>query len=77
MSAVRNWASLTTNRSLLSSLFKCYMVAFSLIFIFALWMAVATFKTFIPIKDWNVSSFLYLYKYIIIILKIINKINIK
>ena len=52
-SAVRNWASLTTNRRLLSNLLRIYVFAFFLIFIFTLWLACAWFLTFKKIKNWT------------------------
>lgn len=55
MAAVRNWASLTTNRTLLSNLLRVYVFAFFLIFIFTLWLTCATFLTFQKVKDWSVS----------------------
>jgi hypothetical protein len=55
MAAVRNWASLTTNRVLLSNLMRVYVFAFFLIFIFTLWLACATLLTFQKVKDWSVS----------------------
>jgi hypothetical protein len=55
MAAVRNWASLTTNRSLLSNLMRVYVFAFFLIFIFTLWLACATLLTFKRVTDWSVS----------------------
>lgn len=54
--AVRNWASLTTNRALLSNLMRVYVVAFFLMFIFSLWLACATFLTFRVVHDWSVSA---------------------
>lgn len=53
--AVRNWASLTTNRALLSNLCRCYMLGCAILLVFALWTTVATFETFQKVKDWNVS----------------------
>lgn len=55
MAAVRNWASLTTNRSLLSNLLRLYVFAFFLVFIFTLWLTCATFLTFKEVDDWSVS----------------------
>ncbi len=55
MTAVRYWASLTTNRKLLAGLLKVYMVAHILIFMFALWCACVLFLMFSDIKDWGVS----------------------
>jgi len=50
---VRNWASLTTNRGLLSNLMRVYVVFFFGMFIFSLWLACATFLTFKKVSDWN------------------------
>lgn len=55
MMAVRYWASLTTNRKLLGQLFKLYVVAMALIFMFTLWTACVLFLTFSSIKRWGVS----------------------
>jgi hypothetical protein len=63
MAAVRNWASLTTNRTLLSNLMRVYLFAFFLIFIFTLWLTCATFLTFKKVDDWSVSNFSWSYKY--------------
>ncbi len=55
MSAVRNWASLVTNRDLLASLMRIYMGTCFILFIVTLWCACCTFLTFSKIKDWGVS----------------------
>jgi hypothetical protein len=63
MAAVRNWASLTTNRTLLSNLMRVYVFAFFLIFIFTLWLTCATFLTFKKVDDWSVSHYFWSYKF--------------
>jgi hypothetical protein len=59
MAAVRNWASLTTNRTLLSNLMRVYVFAFFLIFIFTLGLTCATFLTFKKVDDWSVSYYFW------------------
>lgn len=54
MLAVRNWASLTTNRTLLGGLLRVYLAVCFGMFVFTLWFACALFMTFGHIKDWNV-----------------------
>jgi hypothetical protein len=54
MASVRNWASLTTNRVLLANLLRVYVFAFTLIFIFTLWLICAMFLTFKVVDDWTV-----------------------
>ena len=54
--AVRNWASLTTNRTLLSNLCRFYMLGCAILLVFALWTTIATFKTFTQVKNWNVRA---------------------
>lgn len=53
LTAVRNWASLTTNRRLLSNLMRCYMLVFGLMFFFTLWCACVLFLVFQNVDDWN------------------------
>ncbi len=57
MTAVRHWASLTTNRKLLGSLVRIYVAVFVLIFLFSLWCACVLFMNFSKIRDWGVSFF--------------------
>ena len=56
MAAVRNWASLTTNRTLLSNLMRVYLVASFLLFVFTLWLTCVLFLTFRKVSDWSVSG---------------------
>lgn len=56
MTAVRYWASLTTNRKLLGSLIRIYVAVFALIFLFTLWCTCVLFLTFSGIRDWGVSG---------------------
>lgn len=55
MAAVRNWASLTTNRTLLSNLLRVYLCACLLLWVFTLWLTCVLFLTFGKVKDWSVS----------------------
>jgi hypothetical protein len=52
---VRNWASLTTNRTLLSNLLRVYLCACLLLWVFTLWLTCVLFLTFGKVKDWSVS----------------------
>lgn len=53
MAAVRNWASLTTNRTLLSNLMRVYIVVSFLLFVFTLWLTCVLFLMFRGVKDWS------------------------
>lgn len=61
MAAVRNWASLTTNRTLLSNLMRVYLVASFLLFVFTLWLTCVLFLTFRKVSDWSVSGHFHTY----------------
>ncbi len=64
MFAVKNWASLVTNRNLLASLLRVYMAIFMVIFIFTLWTTCVLFLTFKNLKNWGVSTnLLYIFPY--------------
>jgi hypothetical protein len=61
MAIVRHWASLVTNRKLLSNIMRIYLGIGILEFILSLWCTCVLFLTYRTVKDWNVSikSFLY------------------
>ena len=60
ITAVKNWASLTTNRRLLSNLMRVYMLVFAIMFLFTLWCACVLFLVFRNVDNWNVRSIVQL-----------------
>ena len=56
MMALRNWATLCTNRSLLTSMLRIYLAIFALIWIIAVWCAAVLFLTFVGVNFAKVSK---------------------
>lgn len=56
IAAVRHWATLCTNRTLLGNLMRIYVFAFFLIWVLSLWCICVLFLTFRGVNDWSKTT---------------------